>query len=338
MIRSHRSHHTHTHTRRSGACCCTAGRHSFAGSHSRPTEQTGGEPSPATDPPSAASAASARGCPEVSARRSIGLHPRGRLGRPSRPALATVPIVLVVLLLPVVVAADGGRSTAPLPSCRSAAASMPLSAQTSTSSPSVANRPPSTAQQSPSTGTSPPIPLQAAPAPTTAPTPGPASEPAGERWRHPVDAPVVDGFRPPSDPYGPGNRGLQYDTALGDSVVAVAAGEVTFAGQVGGQLFVVVLHPDGLRSTYAYLDRIEVARGVGVVQGQQVAAARPGFHLTARRGGTYLDPLTLIGRTCFIVRLVPVPAGVTMQPVSPGAPARRNRAIIVAPTSSTEPE
>ena len=129
------------------------------------------------------------------------------------------------------------------------------------------------------------------------------------QWRHPVDAPIVDGFRMPSNPYGPGNRGLEYGTTAGAPVVAVAAGTVTFAGSVGRSRFVVVQHPNGLKSTYGYLHDIDTAPGRDVVGGQPIATAQAGFHLTARRGDTYLDPLLFISDGCFFVRLVPIPSG-----------------------------
>ena len=41
----------------------------------------------------------------------------------------------------------------------------------------------------------------------------------------PVDAPVVDPFRPPAGPYGAGNRGLEYGTRPGTEVRAVPGSE-----------------------------------------------------------------------------------------------------------------
>src|SRR2546427_4550471 len=80
-----------------------------------------------------------------------------------------------------------------------------------------------------------------------APRAAAADGPVG--YRPPVDAPVDDGFRPPATPWGPGNRGIDYATAPGAPVHAAAAGEVVFAGQVGGSLHVVVLHADGIRTS-----------------------------------------------------------------------------------------
>ncbi len=144
-------------------------------------------------------------------------------------------------------------------------------------------------------------------------------------WIPPVLAAVVDPFRPPSNPYGAGNRGVEYGTSRGDEVVAVAVGTVDFAGQVGGDLFVVVVHPTGpgeptLRSTYAYLATIEVSRGDEVGQGQRVALADQGFHLTARLGSTYVDPEGFMGLPDYTLRLVSM-HGAVAQGVS--APPRR---------------
>ncbi|MDQ1375138.1 MAG: hypothetical protein QOJ09_2476, partial [Actinomycetota bacterium] len=80
-------------------------------------------------------------------------------------------------------------------------------------------------------------------------------------YQPPVSAPVADPFRPPSSTYGPGNRGLDYATAPGTEVKAAGDGEVVFAGQVGGGLHVVVLHPDGIRSSYSFLSSVRVQRG-----------------------------------------------------------------------------
>src|SRR3954468_14948134 len=74
----------------------------------------------------------------------------------------------------------------------------------------------------------------------------------------PVDGPIVDPFRPPSTPYGPGNRGVDFAPEPGSAVRAAADGRVVFAGQVGGSLHVVVLHPDGLRTSYSFLRSIAV--------------------------------------------------------------------------------
>jgi murein DD-endopeptidase MepM/ murein hydrolase activator NlpD len=123
----------------------------------------------------------------------------------------------------------------------------------------------------------------------------------------PVDAAVVDPFRPPAGPYGPGNRGLEYGTELGQAVVAVADGTVRFAAPVGGAPVVVIDHGGGLVSTYVRLLEGSVARADRVVAGTPVAVADVGFHLTARLDGRYIDPAALLDRPCIGVRLVVPP-------------------------------
>ena len=114
-------------------------------------------------------------------------------------------------------------------------------------------------------------------------------------YRPPVDAPVVDPFRPPESPFGAGNRGVDFATPPGTPVGAAAAGEVVFAGPVGGRLHVVVLHADGIRTSYSFLAAVTVRAGDRVVAGQEVGRSGPSLHFGARRGDVYIDPLTLFG-------------------------------------------
>ncbi len=112
----------------------------------------------------------------------------------------------------------------------------------------------------------------------------------------PVDAPLTDRFRAPATPYGPGNRGVDYATVDQQSVTAAAAGEVTFAGSVGNDMHVVVLHDDGIRTSYSFLASADVRRGDKVEQGQRLGTAQAsGLHFGARAGEEYIDPLTLVG-------------------------------------------
>src|SRR5438270_2052468 len=129
---------------------------------------------------------------------------------------------------------------------------------------------------------------------------------AGGGYQPPVAAPVADPFRPPSSQYGPGNRGLDYATAPGTEVKAAADGEVVFAGQVGGALHVVVLHGDGIRTSYSFLSSIRVQRGDKVHQGQVVGTTGTSqFHFGARAGDAYIDPALLFSTGPPQVHLVP---------------------------------
>lgn len=131
---------------------------------------------------------------------------------------------------------------------------------------------------------------------------------AGSRvaYRPPVDATVIDGFRPPGTPWGPGNRGVDYATRPGGAVRAAADGIVSFAGQVGGTLHVTISHADGVRTSYSFLGSIAVRRGESVRQGQRIASAgeRP-LHFGARRGTVYIDPRSLFTTGPVRVHLVP---------------------------------
>ena len=88
-------------------------------------------------------------------------------------------------------------------------------------------------------------------------------------------------------------------------MAAAADGVVAFAGQVGGQLHVVVLHADGVRTTYAFLRSIDVRRGDTVGQGQRVGTAADTVHFGARIGDVYVDPVLLFGDGPPEVHLVP---------------------------------
>ena len=125
--------------------------------------------------------------------------------------------------------------------------------------------------------------------------------------RPPVDAPVADPFRAPENPYGPGNRGIEYDTKLGDVVRAAASGTVEFAGAVAGSLHVTVDHGGGLRSSYSYLERISVRVGASVARGSVIGIAGDRLHFGVRLDSVYADPDTLIGVRRVRVRLVPLP-------------------------------
>ncbi len=124
-------------------------------------------------------------------------------------------------------------------------------------------------------------------------------------YRPPVEAQVLDGFRLPAGPYSAGNRGIEYDTEPGQPVHAAAGGEVSFVGPVAGTLHVTVLHPDGVRTSYSFLDEVAVHLGERVQAGQVVGRAGEVLHLGARRGSAYFDPASLFETSRPRVRLVP---------------------------------
>jgi murein DD-endopeptidase MepM/ murein hydrolase activator NlpD len=123
---------------------------------------------------------------------------------------------------------------------------------------------------------------------------------------------VLRPFDPPVTRYGAGHLGVDLHAPPGAVIHAPAAGAVTFAGAVAGRGVVVLQHADGIRTEYEPV-RPLVRRGAAVARGQPIGRLRgahsgcvPGrcLHWGARRGGVYLDPLTLL-RPLGPVRLLP---------------------------------
>jgi murein DD-endopeptidase MepM/ murein hydrolase activator NlpD len=134
-----------------------------------------------------------------------------------------------------------------------------------------------------------------------------ASTGEARTYQPPTAGAVVDPFRPPPEPWLPGNRGIEYATAPGSALVAIGPGVVAFAGPVAGRLVLTVVHPDGLRSSLTGVAVVLVGRGDVVEGGQLVARAGPSVHLGVRRGERYLDPELLWGRPVHGGRAVLVP-------------------------------
>ncbi len=120
-------------------------------------------------------------------------------------------------------------------------------------------------------------------------------------YQPPVAGPIVDDWRPPDNPYGAGNRGVDFFAVPGQPVFAAADGVVTFAGQVGGSLFVVMAHADGLRTTIGFVGSITVRVGAVLNRGAKVAVAKGPVHFGVRSGNVYLDPRTLFARRVWLV-------------------------------------
>lgn len=132
-----------------------------------------------------------------------------------------------------------------------------------------------------------------------------------DSYRPPTQAPVVDPFRRPLNPFAAGNRGLEYGTSPGDPLRSIGGGVVTFAGRIAGRMYVTVLHPDGLRSSLSYLARLAVRQGQSVRAGQVLGwAGTTNAHLGVRTGALYLDPAMLFAagrpRHAVLVRSSPV--------------------------------
>lgn len=135
-------------------------------------------------------------------------------------------------------------------------------------------------------------------------------------WEWPVVGPVTRAFDPPDSPYGAGHRGIDIAAGVRTLVRAPAPGKVTFAGPVGGRLFVTLNHGGGLESTYSWLDALLVRKGDVVRSGDPLArtgtghtgSTVPHLHLGARLHGVYVDPLTYLGPVSVsgFIRLAPL--------------------------------
>ncbi len=128
----------------------------------------------------------------------------------------------------------------------------------------------------------------------------------GADWTWPLDPEpeVAARFDPPAERWGRGHRGVDLAAVVGQSVLAPAAGRITFAGVIAGRGVVVVAHEGGLRSTFEPV-RGSVGVGESVGAGQQVAvldetaghcAPETCLHWGVLRGDTYLDPLSFLTR------------------------------------------
>lgn len=140
------------------------------------------------------------------------------------------------------------------------------------------------------------------------PTTSPAA--AGSCTALVVVAPVADGFRPPADPWLPGNRGITFATVPGQEVHAALGGEVVFAGRIAGQGYVTIRLPDRRRVTYSFLAAAQVQPGDVVSAGASIGVTGTiPFHLGYLEGDTYLDPSWLVQHACRQghAELVPVP-------------------------------
>jgi murein DD-endopeptidase MepM/ murein hydrolase activator NlpD len=148
---------------------------------------------------------------------------------------------------------------------------------------------------------------------------GPAE--AGAVWPIP-QATVITAFEP-SQPYGPGHRGVDLAAAPGQSILAALAGRVTVAGFVAGRPLIVIEHGDGLRTTYLPVaatvsvgDHVERGEPIGVLatpDREGLAGALSHctgmtcLHWGARVGERYIDPRSLLGLTQGPIVLLPEP-------------------------------
>lgn len=128
--------------------------------------------------------------------------------------------------------------------------------------------------------------------------------PPNSLWSAPLDGDLVvtRPFDPPPNEFAAGHRGVDLGGTPWSPVRAAGDGVVVFAGMVAGRPVVSIDHTDGLRTTYEPVDPA-VAAGQRLTRGSPIgtlASGHPGcpraacLHWGVRRGGNYLDPLSLL--------------------------------------------
>lgn len=113
----------------------------------------------------------------------------------------------------------------------------------------------------------------------------------------PLLAPVGDLFGPRGERF---HAGIDLPAAAGTSVLAAAAGRVTWAGLRDGGWgeLVTIAHVDGVRTMYAHLSTIDVHVGEWIAGGTVIGrvgstgdATGPHLHFEVRDHGAAVDPL-----------------------------------------------
>lgn len=148
----------------------------------------------------------------------------------------------------------------------------------------------------------------------------------GAAWVAPLAGPLVvaRAFAPPPAPWAAGHRGVDLRSSPGAVVRSAGAGVVSYAGVLAGRGVVAVTH-GALRTTYEPV-RLAVRTGAPVRAGDAIGWVVPGhavsgeavLHWGLLRGGTYLDPQSLLARGPS--RLVPVSPAAPPEPVAVPVP------------------
>lgn len=155
---------------------------------------------------------------------------------------------------------------------------------------------------------------------------------------------VTRRFDPPPQPWLPGHRGVDLAGHPGEPVSAAASGRVAYAGTLAGRGVVSIVHPDGVRTTYEPVTPA-VAQGAAIGRGAAIGALQSGhegcpvdacLHWGAKRGESYIDPLSLLGLGK--IRLKPLNAAgrearqpAVARPRRTRRPGRRSAAIRPSP-------
>ena len=120
----------------------------------------------------------------------------------------------------------------------------------------------------------------------------------------PASGRVISGFG--SSTNGERNDGINIALPMGAPIKAAASGTVSYSGSElkdYGNLL-LIKHADGWTTAYAHNEKLLVAKGDTVVQGQVIANVgrtgnvdRPQLHFEVRRGTQAMDPLSYLAKT-----------------------------------------
>src|SRR5437868_1442134 len=171
--------------------------------------------------------------------------------------------------------------------------------------------------------------------------------PCAGAWTWPVRGPVLETFSfDPAHPYAAGqHRGIAIGADAGTSVVAPAAGVVSFAGTVPTNgLTLTIQTADGLAVSLTHLGSTGVERNVHVAEGAVVGTVGPSgtaefavpyVHLgirTASNDQGYLDPLAFLPAVTAPAPVTePAPPSPTVAPTAPAAAAPTPAPAAAAP-------
>ncbi len=153
---------------------------------------------------------------------------------------------------------------------------------------------------------------------------------------HPIDGELIRGFAPEGR-FG-GHWGVDIAAEIGTVAYPGDDGVVSFAGEVAGVSSVTVAHGDGLRTSYSYLESVDVVVGDPVTRFSVLGRTGldhgvPALHFSVRVGDSYQDPLDWL--RCLSaphagLRLVPLPAA-----YASGRATRHSRWYIRSPSPSS---
>jgi len=117
----------------------------------------------------------------------------------------------------------------------------------------------------------------------------------GQQVHLPSDLQVTDQFRAPLCQWCSGNRGIEYRTIIGSTVVSVADGVASFVGVVAGTNYVVIKTSSNILVTHGRMASVLVKSGAWVTSGQPLGVAGESLYIGVRVSGQYVDPRQCAG-------------------------------------------